>query len=296
MLQKLDELWQEVRHGRRLLVRNRGFTIIVSLTLALGIGATSAIFSVLYATVLAPLPFPDSERLVWIQQVNNEGRRRTIPLETIDVWRRESQTLEGVAYGLMGQVNFTVTGPGGAERIVLEQVDFHTLEVLGTKPLLGRWFQPDEVIVQGNTAQTIVISYGMWQRLFGGDPNVIGKKLPGWSAGWGEIVIGVMPRGVYTIPERSNTDAWYVIAGNPGPTIGRLKAGVSIDKAQAELASLRNEDARVGPARNTGNASRVELTPLHEVYRSGYARSVYMLMGAVIFVLLIATVNVANLQ
>ena len=94
MLRKLDELWQEVRHGRMLLVKNRGFTVIVSLTLALGIGATSAIFSVLYATVLAPLPFPDSERLVWIQEVNNEGRRRTIPLETIDVWRRQSRTME----------------------------------------------------------------------------------------------------------------------------------------------------------------------------------------------------------
>src|SRR6185295_2024718 len=189
-----QDLWQEVRHGRRLLLKNRSFTVIVSLTLALGIGATSAIFSVLYATVLAPLPFPDAERLVWIQQENAEGRRRNISFDTLDSWRKESKTLQGVANGLMGQVNFTVTGPAGAERIALEQVDFQTLEVLGTKPLLGRWFHPDEVIVQGNTAQTIVISHGMWQRVFGGDPQVIGKKLPGWTAGWGEIVIGVMPR------------------------------------------------------------------------------------------------------
>src|SRR5262245_58864575 len=225
MLQKLDELRQEIRHGRRLLAKNRSFTIIVGLTLALGIGATSAIFSVLYATVLAPLPFPDPKRLVSIREVNSQGRPRAISFETLDAWRRQSRTLDKVANGLMGQVSFTVTGPGGAERIALEQVDYQTLEVLGTKPLLGRWFQPDEVLVQGNTAQTIVISYGMWQRIFGGDPQVIGKKLPGWSAGWGETVIGVMPKGFYTTPQSANTDAWYVIAKNPGLAIGRLKAG-----------------------------------------------------------------------
>jgi putative ABC transport system permease protein len=296
MRYKLEELWREVCYGGRLLAKNRGFTAIVGLTLALGIGSTSAIFSVLYATVLAPLPFPDAERLVWIEEIDREGRQRPIPTGTLDIWRRQSRTLERVANGLMGQVNFTVTGPAGAERVVLEQVDFETLEVLGTHPLLGRWFQPDEVLVQGNTARTIVISYGLWQRVFGGSPDAVGKRLPGWSAGWGEIVIGVMPRGFYTAPDRSSTDAWYVIANNPGPTIGRLKSGIRIEEAQAELATLRDQETAAGTGRPVRNATRLEVSLLHDVYRNNYAPRVYMLMGAVVFVLLIAIVNVANLQ
>src|SRR5215813_8531202 len=184
MLEKIAELWREARYGGRLLKKNPGFTLIVGITLALGIGATTAIFSVLYATALAPLRFADSDRLVMFQQRNAEGRLRVIPIDRLEAWRKESKTLEGITYALLGQVNATLTNANGAERIVLEQVDFHTFEVLGVKPILGRWFQPDEVIVQGNTAQTIVISYGLWRRLFGGDPNVIGKKLPGGTAVW----------------------------------------------------------------------------------------------------------------
>src|SRR6516165_354717 len=186
MVSRLDEIWQEIRYGRRLLTRNRSFTVIVGLTLALGVGATSAIFSVLYATVLAPLPFPESEKLVVIRLADKQGRWRGFTPDIAEHWSKNRKTLDSAAIGMLGQVPFTVTGPEGAQRVVLEQVDFRTLEVLGTKPILGRWFQPDEVLVQGNTAQTIVISYGLWQRVFGGDPNVIGKKLPGWSAGWGE--------------------------------------------------------------------------------------------------------------
>src|SRR5262249_55793283 len=171
----------------------------------------------------------------------------------------------------------------------------HTLEVLGVKPLLGRWFQPDEVIVQGNVAQTIVISYGLWQRVFGGAPDVVGKKMPGWTAGWGETVIGVMPQGFYTQPQQSNIDAWYLITRNPGPAIARLKAGVLPEQAQAELTGLGWQD----PAPNNTRRNQswtLQVTPLQEFYRQGYARTVYMLLGAVAFVLLIASVNVANLQ
>src|SRR5262249_49000715 len=168
----------------RICRKNPGFTLIVTLTLGLGIGATTAIFSVLYATVLAPLPFAEPDRLVMIEDKGADGRIRIFPPDRVDTWRAQSKTLESVSYALINQVNATLATPSGAQRIRLEQVDFHTLEVLGIKPILGRWFQPDEVIVQSNTAQTVVISYGLWQRLFGGDPNVIGKKLPGWTAGW----------------------------------------------------------------------------------------------------------------
>ena len=295
MHSSLEVLWREFRLGVRLLAKDRGFTIVAGLTLALGIGATTAIFSVFDATVLAPLPYREPDRLVLIEQTNGEGQFRILAPDTLDVWREQSQTLDAVANALMGRVDFTLSGPGGAERILIEQVDFETFRVFGVDPFLGRWFQPDEVLVQGNTAQTIVISYELWQRL-GADPGIIGQRLPGWNAGWGEIVIGVMPRGFYTHPSRVNTDAWYIISPNPGRTIGRLAGGVAIEEAQAELDILGRPEEPNDAGQGAVGASRVQLTPLHDVYRRNYAETLFMLLGAVGFVLLIASVNVANLQ
>jgi len=296
LFERIAELWRETTYGFRLCRKNPSFTLIVTLTLGLGIGATTAIFSVLYATVLAPLPFTEPDRLVMIEDKGADGRIRIFPPDRVDSWRAQSKTLESVSYSLMNQVNSTLATPGGAQRIRLEQVDFHTSEVLGIKPILGRWFQPDEVIVQSNTAQTVVISYGLWQRLFGGDPNVIGKKMPGWTAGWGEIVIGVMPKGFYTHPSRINTDAWYIITRNPGLVVGRLRPGIRPEQAQAELATLGRRDPPPNSQQNPSNTYTFQVTSLHQAYREDYARKLYMLLGAVGFVLLIASVNVANLQ
>jgi putative ABC transport system permease protein len=291
----LEELVGDARYGLRLLTRNRMFTVVASLTLALGIGATSAIFSVLNTVVFAPLPFRDPAGLVWIQSVNDEGNPRNVPPRIVEEWRRESRTLADAANGLMGVVNFTITGPSGAERIAMEQVDRRTLRLLGVEPLLGRTFRDDEVIVQGNSSQALVISYGLWQRVFGGDPEVIGKKLPGSTAGWGDIIVGVMPRGFYTHPARVSTDAWYVLTGNPGPVIARLAPGVTLDQARAELDTV----TRTLLAQGNGLAPRnvpIQIQSLNDRYRADYARTLYMLLGAVVCVLLIAAVNVANLQ
>ena len=292
----LEELASDARYGVRLLTRNRAFTIVAGLTLALGIGATGAIFSVLNAVVLAPLPFRDPDQLVWIERTTSEGPR-PLPVQLTDVFRRESRTLGGVAHALMGQISSSVTGPDGAERIVFEQVDVHTLRLLGVEPILGRSFRTDEVIVQGNTSQALVISYGLWQRLFGGAPDVIGRKLPGWTAGWGEVIAGVMPRGFYTHPNRVNTDAWYVIAQNPGSAIGRLKAGATVDQVREELNTIAKAALPAEMlSRLGGDGYRITVTALDQQYRRDYARTLYMLLGAVGFVLLIAAVNVANLQ
>ena len=292
----LEELASDARYGLRLLTRNRGFTIVASLTLALGIGATSAIFSVLNAVVFAPLPFRAPEQLVWIRSVNTEGNPRGVPTPVLDAWQRDSRTLDDAARVMPGQVNFTAMGPEGAEQIRLERVDQHTLRVLGVEPVLGRYFRPDDVIVDGNSGQGLVISHGLWQRLFGGDPNVIGKKLPGWTAAWGTIVIGVMPRGFYTHASQANTDAWYVLTQSAGPAIGRLAAGVTADQARAELAAITQGLIRDGALRPPRNGVPIVVTPLDDEYHGEYARTLYMLLGAVVFVLLIAAVNVANLQ
>jgi putative ABC transport system permease protein len=292
----LEALAGDARYGLRLLTRNRGFTIVASLTLALGIGATSAIFSVLNAVVFAPLPFRDPDPLVWIQSVNAQGNPRNIPTHVVAAWQRDSRTLDDVATVMPGQVNFTVMGPEGAERTRLERVDLHTLRLLGVEPVLGRYFRPDDVIVEGNSGQGLVISYGAWQRLFGGDPNVLGKTLPGWTAGWGNVVIGVMPRGFYTHPSQANTDAWYVLTQSGGPAIGRLASGVTLEQARAEIAAITQKLIRESGQTPPRNGFPIVMEPLADRYHGEYARTLYMLLGAVVFVLLIAVVNVANLQ
>ena len=126
-----------------------------------------------------------------------------------------------------------LSGANGAERILLEQVDFHTFEVLGIKPLLGRWFQPGEEIVQGNTSRTILISYGLWQEYFGGDPDVVGKTIPGWDAAWGKTIIGVMPPDFWVDPSMADVKGWF--AFNVGRFPGaRAQTG---DDAPAERLS-----------------------------------------------------------
>ncbi len=290
MRDRMARVWREVGYGGRLLRRDPGYAVIVTLTLALGIGATTAIFSVLYASILAPLPFPDSERLYIAEIRNVEGNNRSLNFERLETWRQETRTVDGAAYIYMGQLNFTMAPDGVAEQIDVEQVDLETLRILGVQPVLGRVFAPDETIVEGNTSATIVISHDLWQRAFGGDPDVIGRPLPGWTASWGNTVIGVMPPGFYTHPSRSNSDAWYVITTNVGQPLARLAPGVHPDQAAAELETLlTGPDIPDGPW-------RVTMTQFREVFRGGFGGPVQMLIGAVFFVLLIASVNVANMQ
>jgi putative ABC transport system permease protein len=297
MFDWIGELWREAGYGVRLLLKNPTHTLIVGATLALGIGATTAIFSVLYATVLAPLPYKDADKLVWIEQRNAEGRGRVLLTERLDAWRGRSRTLDDVALSLLGFANFTISGANGAERIRLEQVDYHTLDVLGIKPIVGRSFQPDDVLVVPNSSRALIISYGLWQRVFAGDPGVIGKKLPGWTAPYADTIIGVMPKGFYIHPDRSNADGWYISSPSASFAVGRLKSGITAQQAQAELANFGREDSQPNSAAaNVQNTFTIRVMSLHSFFRDGYARTVYLLLGAVLCVLLIGSVNVANLQ
>jgi putative ABC transport system permease protein len=301
----ISELKQDVRYGLRLLVRNPSFTIISVLTLALGIGATSTIFSVLDTVVLRPLPFRDPDRLVWVQEVDGRGRIRPPVAAAVAEWKTSSQTLEEVGT-LGGVTQYSLAGPAGAQRVRFGNVGLTALSALGVQPVLGRWFQPDEAIVESDTAESIVISHGFWQTRFGGDPSVIGKPMPGWNAAWGRIIIGVMPPGFWVHPSMSEAEGWFAfdyprMGGARPATIARLKPGVTLDQAQAEIEGLARRSTVEGNTGNRGNAAatdawRVQLVPLHDVFTDGYANTLYVLLGAISFVLLIAAVNVANLQ
>ena len=293
----------DLRRGLRLLRKSPGFTVAAVLTLALGIGATTAIFSVLHSIVLRPLPFPNPEQLVWIEEVNQtNGRTRSPTVEVHEAWREQSHTLADVGAGITGGVDMSVSGPGGAQRISLGGIALDTLQVLGVRPIVGRWFNRDEVTVEGDTAATLVISYGLWQSEFGGDPNVVGKTIPGWDAAWGRTIIGVMPPDFWVHPEMADVKGWFAfnvarIPGARAQTVARLAPGVDQAQASAELTTIakRIEAARPGSAADADDW-RIQFKPLHEVFTNQYQETLYLLLGAVAFVLLIAAVNVANLQ
>lgn len=297
----IQDLKQDVRYGTKLFRKNPSFTLTAVLTLALGIGATSAIFSVVNTVVLSPLPFRDPEQLFWVQEVHQvDGRIRTPSAETFRAWREESETLEAVD-GVGGILELSLTGEGGARRVGVEDIGLDTLSVLGVQPILGRGFRPDETLVEGDTAESLVISYGLWQSHFGGDPNVIGKTIPGWDAAWGRVVIGVMPPDFWIHPSMANADGWYAfdysrIPGARPATLARLKPGVGFEEAQAELGTIARRVESSQPEATDVEEWSVELQPLHDIFTDGYADTLYLLLGAVGFVLLIASVNVANLQ
>lgn len=294
------ELKQDVRYGLRVLIKNPGFTTISVLTLALGIGATSAIFSVLDTAVLSPLPFRDPDRLVFVQEVDARGRARPPLAASLAEWKKVSQTIENA--DLLGGISeYSLAGASGGQRVRFINVGLDTLATLGVEPILGRTFRPEEAIVEGDTAQTIVISHDLWQTRFGGDPGIIGQPMPGWNAAWGRIVIGVLPPGFWLHPSMSQADGFFAFAyprmqGARGATVARLRPGVTLDQAQAELNTLARTSSLETVNSQESGPWQIRIVPLHEVYTDGYGNTLYILLGAISFVLLIAAVNVANLQ
>ncbi len=298
----LAEFRRDFRWGLKLLRKSPGFTAAAVLTLALGIGATSAIFSVLNTVVLRPLPFPHPEQLVWVEEVNRRnGRIRGPAVEVHDAWRKQSRSLTSVATANTGGIDVSVSGPAGATRISLDGIALNTLAVLGVRPILGRWYRPDEATVEGDTAASLVISYDLWQSYFGGSPDVLGKSVPGWDAAWGRTIIGVMPPGFWVRPSRADVKGWFAfnmsrVPGARTETVARLKPGVSRTEAQAELDTIARRVEASLPGGKDAADWHVRLEPLHAVVTGDYKKTLYLLLGAVGFVLLIAAVNVANLQ
>ena len=297
-----EEFRQDFRWGLRQLRKSPGFTLAAILTLTLGIGATSAIFTILHTVVLRPLPFPSPEQLVEVWEVNRlDGRIRPPTVEIQEAWREQSRTVSDVGVGITGGVDMSVTGPDGATRFSLGGIALDTLTVLGVQPIVGRVYRRDEATVEGDTAESLVISYDIWQTYFGGDPDVVGKTIPGWDAAWGRNIIGVMPADFWVHPGMAGAEGWFAfnvarIPGARAQTLARLEPGVDFSQAEAELTTIANPIEASMPGGTDANDWRVRLDPLHDIYVGEYAETLYLLLGAVGFVLLIATVNVANLQ
>ncbi|MEY2537345.1 MAG: hypothetical protein QOG67_1085 [Verrucomicrobiota bacterium] len=293
----LGDLWRDLRYGLRMLQKNPGFTTVAIIALALGIGANSAIFSVVNTVLLRPLPYKNPEQLVMVWEDNSkQGFPRDTPAAANYVdWRDQNHVFEGMAAII--DISFNLTGAGDPERIDGRRVSASLFPLLGVEPQLGRTFRAEED--QPGANHVVVMSYGLWQRRFGGDPSIIGKPIN--LNGESFTVIGVMPT-TFQFPKRTD-QLWVPVAfdakeaadrGNHYlEVIARMKPGVSLPQAQAEMNTIATRLQQQYPETNTSVGAVV--TPLHEHVVGDIKPALLVLLGAVAFVLLIACANVANL-
>ena len=290
-------LWQDVRYGVRMLLKNPGITVIVIIALALGIGANTAIFSVVNAVLLRPLPYEESDRLVFLNEKSPVLDEMSISYPNFTDWRNHTQTFEKI--GVYNRASYNLTGSGEAERIVTGQVSADLFSVLRVKPLHGRLFTNDEDKPGGTPV--VILSYPLWQRRFGGQTSILNQAITLNTKQY--VVIGIMPE-TYAYPSRvemwvpvgqlSDQPSWQQRGNHPGLYgVARLKPGATIEQADADMNTIAANLEKQYPDTNTGN--RVRLRPLLEIFVSDARRALWVIFAAVGFVLLIACANIANL-
>jgi len=298
----LETLAQDIRYALRTLRRSPGFTIVAVLALALGIGANTAIFSLVDAARARALPYADPTRLValWgnVQRARVERRGASYP-DFVD-WRTRSTSFVDVA-AFDGQT-MTLAGADEPERISVEFVSAPYFSLLGVQPALGRAFQADEDDV-AKPAPVVVLSDGLWKRRFGGDPGAIGRSVTLCCAPRAYTIVGVAPRGFKGLTDAAELWVPFALYAPPDvmasrgtrgfAALARLKPGTTIDAAQREMDGISRQLEREHPDSNEKRA--VELSPLDVEVFGPFRPALAVLMAAVAFVLLIACANVANL-
>lgn len=292
----MDGWIQDTRYALRGLLKSRGFTVVVLLTLTVGIGATVAMYSVLHAALGQALPFPDPDRLVLGEATFNGNPNPMASFPDYLDYRDQSRSFEalGALTGFASQV--TVTGTEEPERVPMGLATASVFEALGVQPYLGRLFTEEES--RPGASPALLLSYGYWQRRFGGSPDVIGQTVN--ANGQPVPIVGVMPADFHLLLD---VDAW-IPAVDGGPytgvrrfhnwiLVGRLADGITLSEAQAEVDVISAQLEKAYPDSNATKALR--LNDLHEWMVEGYQRSLFLLMGAIGLVLLIACGNVASL-
>ncbi|HEX3126647.1 MAG TPA: ABC transporter permease [Thermoanaerobaculia bacterium] len=295
-IKALEEIGQDLRFALRQLGKSPGFTLIAILTLALGVGATTSIFSVTYGILLRPLAFPEPERLIRAYPLNDEGRPGAISVLNFLDWRRQNRSLEAASVLDTGSVNLTATG-GDPERLEGAWVSPEFFSVLAASLLHGRGFAPGED--KPGASHVAVLSRELWERRFGADPGLVGRTVD--LNGEPYTVVGIANRARWP----ATTDVWLPFElnnevlepDNRGAVylnvIARLEPGVSLEKARAETQSIAARLAAQYPENNTG--FRMDVANMQAFMTGDVRTPLFVLLGAVFFVLLIACVNVANL-
>src|SRR2546430_3016132 len=295
-----SQLSQDLRYGIRTLLKRPGFTAVAVLTLAIGIGACTAIFSVVNAVVLRPHPYPQPEQLVMVWETDKSGAQSNMGYPTFADWRAQSHSFE--AMSAMSYWSPTLSGAGDPEALSGASVTADFFRVLRIKPLLGRDFTNEDD--HPNAPRVAIISNELWQRSFNRDLSVLGK--PVLLNGVARTIVGVMPPDFQPIlnPFNKRVDIWRPLAyeGETPPacrscrhlrTIARVREGMTVTQAQSELTTIERRIVQDHP--NDYSAGGIMLTSVQDQF-TGTVRSIlFLLLGAVGFVMLIACANVANL-
>jgi putative ABC transport system permease protein len=292
----MQTLWQDLRYGARMLLKKPGFTLIAVLTLALGIGANTAIFSVVNAVLLRPLPYSESERLMQIFLNNPEtaSARGGYGNADFQALRERNQSFEKIAAISPGN-SFSLTGGGSPEQVVGAVVTAEFFDMLGARPRRGRTFLAGED--KPGSPRAVVVSHGFWKKHLSSNPDAVGQTVTLNNESY--TVIGVMAPD-FRFTAFGPAELWTALQLPPPRVrppyslrvIGRLKPGVSAEQAQAEVNAIANQIQQQYP-RSTPKVARAE--PFKHAIVGDAQLSLSLLLGAVFFVLLIASVNVANL-
>jgi putative ABC transport system permease protein len=301
----MNTLFQDLQYGLRMLAKHKSVTAVALLTLALGIGANTAIFSVVNAVLLNPLPYRNPDRLVALwENVPEHGRWRASPANFFD-WKKQNTVFEDVA--AFGQGSSALTGDGEPEQLTGGRVSAGYFGVVGVEPIVGRSFAPEEY--EPDKGQVIILGYSLWQRRFGGDRNIINRNITLDGASY--TVVGVMPPGIYPVSpqtagrlafDEQNQNFWIPMSFTAGwasvrsahvlGVVARLKPGVTIEQAQTEMDTIGARLAQEYPA-NRGEG--IIVSPFMNEVVGNVRPALFTLLGAVGLVLLIACANVAGL-
>jgi predicted permease len=303
----MNRFWSDLRHAVRTLSRERGFTAVAALTLTLGIGTTTAMYSVAHAVLWRPLPYTQPDRLVEIWETNPliGWTDAQVASANFADWQKRNTVFSGIAAYQGGGVkadsgaNVFLTGQGDPQRLKALRVSGNLFDLLGAKPLLGRTFRDEETFA--GKSRVVILSYALWQSVFAGDPHMVGRNISLNQTSF--QVVGVMPEGFF-FPNR-NLQVWIPFGFQPQAfyslrrphglrVVARMRPGVAVDQAQSQMSAIAAQLEREYPDTNTKMG--VGLRPFRD-WTVGETRSpLLVLLGAVGFLLLIVCANVANLQ
>ncbi|HEY3936369.1 MAG TPA: ABC transporter permease, partial [Bryobacteraceae bacterium] len=297
----MGSLIQDLKYAVRMLIKSPSFTAIAILTLALGIGANTALFSVVNGVLLRPLPYAQPDRLVILSEKSASFESSSISYPNFLDWQRTNTSFTSIA--AYRSDDFNITGSGEAERVRVGMISAGFFEILGVNPARGRFFHTDEDRL--GAAPVALVSAGLWESKFGSTPDIVGKRIV--MNGTGYTVVGVVPASFRM--ESTNfgiKDVFVPVGQDKDPlfydrdvhegmrAVGRLKPGVSLAAAQADMSQIASNLAQTYP--NADKGAGIGLVPLKKDIVGDVQPFLLVLLGAVGFVLLIACVNVANLQ
>ncbi|HLJ39968.1 MAG TPA: ABC transporter permease [Candidatus Acidoferrales bacterium] len=294
----MGTFWQDLQYGGRLLLKSPAFTLIAVVTLALGIGANTAIFGIVNTVLLRPLPYPNQQQLVnvWETDSNRKIKHGSVPPGDFFDWRAQNQVFQGIS-AFQFDV-FNLTGAGEPEQVWGGRVSANFFDLLGVRPIVGRTFRPDEE--QPGHARVVMISHAVWARHFASDPNVVGHSVTLDDNPY--TVIGVLPADFSLLGLSRQFEVWAPLALSPSdirrdnPSLivfARLKPDVTIARANLDMDDISRRLSMAYPATNQGVGTRVD--SMHELMSRGFGNPLLLLLASVGLVLLIACANVANL-